>query len=71
MITREEMDKMTKEEVMAVSVKDRKAAFLLDLDDLLRSESKKYDDGLTVTDEIIGEEKTYKNGKVIAMRKAT
>ena len=48
-----------------------KTAFNSDFDELMRSESNNYDDGLTVTDEVTNEEKTYKNGKVITIKKTT
>ena len=72
MYTNEEIDNMTREEILEkCTYEERKATLMRRFDELMRSESKKYDNGLTVMDETIGEEKTYKNGKVIAIKKST
>ena len=63
MYTKEEIEKMTPEEKIA--------AFKLDFAELMCSESKNYDNGLIVVDEVISEKRLYKDGKVITIKKIT
>lgn len=68
--TNEEIDKMTREEILEkCTLEERTASFKRGLDDLLRKLSKKHNCTYIVEDKVRKEEKAYKNGKVIAIRK--
>lgn len=70
MYTNEEIDKMTREERLEkLTLGERKAAFARGLDALLRRLSKKHNCAYTAKDEINAEEKTYQNGKVVAIKR--